>query len=494
MNIRIKENSLFLNKNLLIIIFGIIVQIIYLGFSYKFFSIGFPLDDSWIHQTYARNLVEYGGWFFIPGILSAGSTSPLWTLLLIPGHLFQTDFFYYWTFFISGIFFIGSSIVFQKLFEKLIGKSTKYPWAGFLFLFEWHLVWSASSGMETILFIFILMSFLYLLLSKVNKNLWLLLWVLLGIVIFVRPDGLTLLGPYILINVVNFSKKNNYSRKNFVFGLLVVSIFLIFYALFNMRLSGEILPNTFFAKQAEYQILYSKPLLSRYLDMFLVSLTGSGILLLPGFLYYFYHSIKKRNWEVLSVYFWFFGYLLIYAVRLPATYQHGRYVIPAIPVYLLLSLIGIYSFCKHSMPNRILIKFGYKVSILAILLIFFILGGKAYAEDVAIIQSEMVDTSMWINKNLPPDAVIAAHDIGAMGFFAGRQIIDLAGLISPEVIPFIRNEDQLSKYLDEKHADYLVIFPGWYDKLDQSKKVIYRTNGTYSPKAGGENMTIFIWD
>lgn len=493
MNISNKKNSLFMNKYWLLILGGVIVQLIYLGFSFKNFGIGFPLDDSWIHQTYARNLVEYGGWYFIPGVTSAGSTSPLWTLLLTPGHIFLNDFYYYWTFFISGILFIGSSIIFQRLFEKISGKTTKYPWAGFLFLLEWHLVWSANSGMETILFIFIVLVVFYFLLSELNKNLWL-LWLLLGVVIFVRPDGVTLLGPYVFINLVHFSRKNNFSIRSFSLGILIVSIFVILYALFNLRLSGEVLPNTFFAKQAEYQILYSKPLLSRFLDMFLVSLTGSGILLLPGFLYYFYRSIKKRNWVVLSAYLWYFGYLLIYAFRLPATYQHGRYVIPTIPVYILLSVIGIYLFFKHLNPNRNLMKFGYKVSIITILLIFFILGGKAYAEDVAIIQSEMVETAIWINENLSPDAVLAAHDIGALGFFAGREIIDLAGLISPEVIPFIRNENQLSKYLDENHADYLVIFPGWYDKLDQSKKVIYISNGIYSPKAGGENMTIFIWD
>jgi len=38
---------------------------------------GFPLDDAWIHQTYARNLVEFGQWAFIPGKLSAGSTAPV---------------------------------------------------------------------------------------------------------------------------------------------------------------------------------------------------------------------------------------------------------------------------------------------------------------------------------------------------------------------------------------------------------------------------------
>lgn len=37
---------------------------------------GFPLDDAWIHQTYARNLAQSGQLAYLPGQPSAGSTSP----------------------------------------------------------------------------------------------------------------------------------------------------------------------------------------------------------------------------------------------------------------------------------------------------------------------------------------------------------------------------------------------------------------------------------
>ncbi|HXD99632.1 MAG TPA: hypothetical protein VN646_23970, partial [Candidatus Acidoferrum sp.] len=43
---------------------------------------GFPLDDSWIHLHFARNLAEGAGFAYNPGRPVAGSTAPLWTLLL----------------------------------------------------------------------------------------------------------------------------------------------------------------------------------------------------------------------------------------------------------------------------------------------------------------------------------------------------------------------------------------------------------------------------
>src|SRR5688572_31182578 len=47
---------------------------------------GFPLDDSWIHQTFARNLALHGEWAFLPGQPAAASTSALYTVLLSIGY------------------------------------------------------------------------------------------------------------------------------------------------------------------------------------------------------------------------------------------------------------------------------------------------------------------------------------------------------------------------------------------------------------------------
>src|SRR5262249_38614316 len=48
---------------------------------------GFPLDDSWIHLHFARNLAAGAGFSYNPGVPIAGSTAPLWTVLLGAGAL-----------------------------------------------------------------------------------------------------------------------------------------------------------------------------------------------------------------------------------------------------------------------------------------------------------------------------------------------------------------------------------------------------------------------
>ncbi len=120
-------------------------------------------------------------------------------------------------------------------------------------------------------------------------------------------------------------------------------------------------------------------------------------------------------------------------------------------------------------------------------------GAVTYAQDVAIIDSEMVNTSEWISANTPENAVIAAHDIGALGYFGNRKILDLAGLISPDVSPFIRDEKQLAAYLNQNGADYLMTFPDWYRDLVRNITPVYQSSGKFSPAAGGENMAVYLW-
>src|ERR687891_2362011 len=81
---------------------ALIAVLFYLIVSLVIFRIGFPLDDAWIHLTYARNVAEHGEWAFRLGERSAGSTAPLWTVLLSIGFLLGLAP-YIWTYFLGWV-------------------------------------------------------------------------------------------------------------------------------------------------------------------------------------------------------------------------------------------------------------------------------------------------------------------------------------------------------------------------------------------------------
>ncbi|MAT44451.1 MAG: hypothetical protein CL609_19120 [Anaerolineaceae bacterium] len=479
----------FYQKNLWLIIIIFITQGLFLMMSYWRYRNGFPLDDAWIHQTYARNFAKTGVWAFNLNVPSGGSTSPLWSFLLIPGHLMGGKTFLVYTYLINWILLFFSAVIFENIINNLVKNQYKFPVFGVIFLLEWHFIWAANSGMETILFILLILLFFDQLLKK---QFGLVMGVVLGLILWVRPDGLTLLGP--LLFVLFFSRKNVIHSKRAIWGGVFFFLSFVMYIVFNLKISGSIFPNTFYAKQAEYAILYERNILFRFWDMLKTQFIGFGILLIPGLINQFWEAIKNKKWVWFGLFLWWIGYLGLYALRLPVTYQHGRYQIPAISVFLLLSIPGCVVLINKMGSYRLkLIRISWIVSTMLVMIIFVFMGADAYATDVAIIETEMVNTAIWINEFTEQDAIIAAHDIGALGFYGNRLIIDLAGLISPEVIPYINDEVQIIEFLNKRHPDYLMTFENWYNILPLNKTLVYSSTSMFSIEAGGSPMQVYIW-
>ena len=52
---------------------------------------------------------------------------------------------------------------------------------------------------------------------------------------------------------------------------------------------------------------------------------------------------------------------------------------------------------------------------------------------------------------------MAAHDVGALGYFAGRPLVDLAGLVAPDAIPYLGDPAAMAGYVRARGAEYLVL-------------------------------------
>lgn len=520
----------------LIVLLAILTVTSYAIFAAVLHDVGFPLDDSWIHQTYARNLADHGEWSFVPGTPSAASTAPLYSFLLAFGHLIGLSPFV-WAHFLGIVALSIAGIISIRLAERLF---PNLPWVGpgtgILIVTTWHIIWAAASGMETMLFMALSLAIIALSWREIdyfattstpsdspqNENKpsanpspmfdgWeraslkrgLQFGLVGGLLFLTRPEGIILLGLASLFILIGTLPEH---RKPLIYWIAGTALgFLLIvtpYVIFNYSETDGFLPSTASAKIAENAPLREHFILRRYLRMLLPVLIGAQIMWLPGIIWGISNvkrRLIRREWSLFLPLLWGFIHLSLYAIRLPAPYQHGRYVIPILPPFLLFAVGGmalIVQAGKDTPLKRVLTRTLALSAVLAVVG-FWYLGGQAYARDVRFISTEMVKTAKWIESHpdiIPPDDLLATHDIGAVGYFASRDIFDLAGLVSPEVVPIILDPEALLKMMCEKDIHWLMVLPEQQPAKDDDPRLelIYSTDEPYIFEIGGEgNMKVF---
>lgn len=469
---------------------------IYLGCAFLYGHLGFPLDDAWIYQTYARNLILYGELAYNLGQPSSGFTSPLWTFLISLGYLLRINF-KLWAYLLGALFLSLTSLTVYRLGSTLFPQRKEFPLiAGVFCSLEWHLVWAAFSGMETMLFTFLSLLLIEQCLRyepRFRIGGFLLKGLTGGLLTLTRPEGVILFAITFLLHLAFVNKLRAEKVASAILLCIGFAIPFLPYIALNLTTTGLAFPSSFYAKQKEYRAMAEGlPFASRIFRVIKSTLVGAQALLLPGFFYGMYKKFKRIPLLPLS---WFASLTLLYAWRLPVDYQHGRYVMPLIPIFILYGVWGTLSIFQLDSPHFVkrVISRTALLSIIVLLFAFVIIGARAYATDVCIIESEMVTVGRWLRENTPSDTLIATHDIGAIGYHSERTILDMAGLITPDVIPFIRDEEKLLAFIEERGADYLVTFPSWYPRIVEESCIepIWRTNSQWTRIAGGENMVIY---
>jgi hypothetical protein len=446
-------------------------------------SPGFPLDDAWIHQDFARTLAQNGRFAFAPDRSGAGSTSPLWVLLLAPAQLVPNAPLWWvllWADALGALALFGLAYALSELAALwLQGLDARWQRFGALVagigvITEWHLTWAALSGMETMLFI--LLSVLLLLgVGRAWHPAW--LGALGALLTDTRPEGILLVGLVAVAIVLGVGGKQQMREAPVppascrCWG--IAGIFLSIFALgvlpllaLNEVASAHLLPSTFYAKGSFYALGTTE--LQRLAGYtlgvlnFLVSspLVGLG---LPGTLYLLWQS--RKSWGQSEGTFWLaLGWMLAligsYAVHLPVVYQNGRYLMPVLPLLLALGVVGTLRYLSAASFRLLPVVLAVLALGLGILSIGR--GASIYATNIRFINGYQVQTALWLRDHTRSGAVVATHDIGAIGYFSQRPVIDLGGLTQPELVPLLSNQQALVAYLKEQQVDYVVMFPDWF--------------------------------
>ncbi len=475
---------------------------------------GFPLDDSWIHQTYARNLAQNGEWAFVPGEPSAASTSPLYTVLLAIGYAVGLPYVI-WTHFLGAMALAVMCMLIVRMVEwQLPTMRHAGLIAGLFAVTTWHMIWAAASGMETIIFSMLTIVLIYLAwreqhlessMSVIKRGA--LFGVFTAFTTLARPEGILLAGVIGLVMLIarpqgNIQQVIAYGIASLIAFVLVMSP----YILLNIQLTGGFLPNTANAKFQQHEILLKLPYFTRVQNLIFPLLAGGQVILLPGLLIYIWMTFKAqkpRQWSMLLIpVIWSVALILVYASRLPAAYQHGRYVMPILPSVVMIGVIGILKIMnrrKQSLIPRVLSRVLLISALLTSIAFAVVIAPSIYATDVAIINEEMVASAQWIDENIPKDELLAIHDIGAVGYFSPRPMLDIAGLVSPDIAPIVEDPDALWAYMEARNARYLMAFPNQIpgDSVDDDRLCrVFTTDGKIVRRFGEPNMAIYelAWD
>jgi hypothetical protein len=502
-----------LNDILLLLIAGVLT-LVYVSAA----GGGFPLDDSWIHQTYARNLAQTGQWAFVPGVPSAASTSPLYTVVLALGYALNVPLAL-WTHGIGALALALTGIVGCRLGEIAAARFlTRRQGIGLLtglaLVLAWHLIWAGASGMETMIFCLLTLVLIWWVWRRLVDDLprapplpdGAIFGVLAGLTTLARPEGAMLVGMVGAAMLI--ARPGMTWRQVIAWGSASAVAFVLTmlpYLLFNLSVTDGLLPNTAAAKQAWAAPVLALAFSWRLQILVEPLLAGAQSLLLPGLAVFALLALAQRERRTalwLLPLLWSAGLIVLYAARLPLPFQHGRYVIPALPAWIVVGVIGsawLYHQALRSMIGRI---FGRTLALsCAALFVLFALtiGRETYRRDVAIIDQEMVTAAFWVRDNLPPEELLAVHDIGALGYFAPRPILDIAGLVTPEVIPIILDGDALWALMEARGARYLMAMDDQVpndNPADPRLCPLFDTQGALAPVSGGSNVMVYrlAWD
>ena len=468
-------------------------------------SPGFPLDDSWIHLQFARNLHDFGSFsYFKNEMVTSGSTSPLFTFLLATGFFFTRNEFV--LSYALGILFLGVAGFFLY---RVARNDADQEWvlatgAALLMVLEPRLVWGALSGMETTLFVALLLGVTYFYKSRKTIP----LGIVSGLLLWARPEAVIFLGV-LFVDVAYHAfavrppavKKKDPKPSHVSVGwlkipLLIVLAFAVTYGAFNLALSGSILPNTFAAKTTYYAgggADFPKQVFHFLVDGHMAPvavLAGIGVISL------FFQVFKRQPAKLLIYFLWPLLMFIAYWKNLPYLYQEGRYLMPVLPFVILLAIGGLRSVLHAggrmlSVLDARKVVLGVQVILLAMMCVQFGLASwetrLTYADYCKYISERQVKTARWLNQHLPENAIVATHDIGAIAFYSGRRVVDMVGLVSPEMIENIGRLDKLQGFLVSHGVTHLAVLRNWFEVVNRSP--IFQTDVQHP-----EIMEVFEFD
>jgi arabinofuranosyltransferase len=425
------------------------------------------VDDTFIHFQYARNLAATGELSFNPGEPTYGATSPLWVGILALFARAGADLLV-WGRILSWLFAAASIVLIYRIVAAAGGKPWTPAAAALMLASEaWFVRWSAV-GMETSFAVFMTLVVLDLARSAARSaGRSALLGVALFLAALARPEAL-LLVP---LAAAAFLFARGTARR-FAFLLVFVPLFAAWLYVIH-RHTGNFFPLTAGVKKGA--IDFSPLILRRAIVpakimgatvlfpwiALLAGLAAGAFRRSPGRFLSESGSLREEP-DVLLMLLWVFALPIAYVVL---DFQVlSRYLVPIVPAVIVLGTTAwrklVAEVVAGSRTRRAAIAIFASLAVLQSVVFYELVvvpPTRAYSQALETMLGGM---GRWLAKNTPSNALVATPDIGVIGYYSHRRILDLGGLVSPE-INRMRKKIDVDRIIDEGlylrfDPDYLV--------------------------------------
>jgi len=468
----------------------------------------FPLDDSWIHMQFARNLAEGRGFSYNPGVPVSGSTAPLWTLAL--GGAFAVLGSHPVLAKVLGIAAtLGTAWLAGRLALIWAGRHDVAVLASVLVALAGPMVWGALSGMEVTLAALLVTAVLVL---HARGRAWA-GGVALGLAALARPEAVLLLPLLWLAGPLT-------GRRALAWGLPVAG-FLTPWVAFNLATTGTPLPATAAAKiegglvgylagvrEPLHTTLLQRPwqFETEWVRWLWRADALLPLLLLPG-LWWLGRFVGRAALMPASVLVLHPLAMALLAPYRAPSFQEGRYSIHLLPLALVVAVVPLAPFFSSSASPSGRFKWlrGGRFGWLAFgaLLVGAVAAlpsaATRYGWAIQNIEAMQVHLGHWVARHTSPTARIGLNDVGAIAYISRREVVDVMGLVTPAIIPFRRHGEQgVLRYLEHDCPDYLIVFPAWFPIISEMAdrfRPVYRVRLEHNEVAGADELVVYetVW-
>ncbi len=462
------------------------------------------IDDAYITYRYARNILSGLGFTYNPGEFIQGTTTPLYTLLLALVGLFTCG---------PNAPFPVIALLINTLSDGLtvliiwnLGKKLAVPVAGATAAFFWTIapysVTFAIGGLETSFYVLLLTSSVYFHVQKKRR----LTALTSALSILSRPDAIILIIPLILDRLIcSFIPDKTHTNsqkqpwKEIIPEVLIFLLPLFVWFGFAWLYFGSPIPHSVIAKSQAYHLSTSAAF-TRLLQHFATPFMGHhtfgnywiriGLVLFP---FLFIVGSRKawkstpRFWPWI-VYPWV--YFMTFSIANPLIFRW--YLTPPLLPYIFFIFIGFQDLFTHIINLAWDLKgetpsFS-RQSLLTLVVVFLPVilplrgwtlkpdhGPNRPAPKMAWYKLELVyknaseiirhDAQVLKLSDDPSGPVLAAADVGVLGYYTPMPILDTVGLNSQQPLKYYPLDDAVYDFnysippqliLDEK-PEYIVI-------------------------------------